>query len=230
MICGLSGGVDSAVVAVLLHEAIGDQLTCIFVDHGLLRQGEAEEVERLFRGAYNIPLIQVNAAPRFLVRACRRHRSREEAQDHRPAVHRGVRRGGAPGWRRGFPGAGHAVPGRDRERGAARRAVGDDQVAPQCRRLAGPHEAQARRAVARAVQGRGARAWPRAGAAGCVREAASVPRARPRHPHPRRDHGGEARRAAQGRRDLSGGAAQSTGFTTISGRRSPRCCRCRAWA
>ncbi len=66
VICGLSGGVDSAVVAVLLHEAIGDQLTCIFVDHGLLRQGEAEEVERLFRGAYNIPLIQVNAAPRFL--------------------------------------------------------------------------------------------------------------------------------------------------------------------
>ncbi len=66
VICGLSGGVDSAVVAVLLHEALGGALTCIFVDHGLLRQGEAEEVERLFRGAYNIPLIQVNAAPRFL--------------------------------------------------------------------------------------------------------------------------------------------------------------------
>ena len=66
VICGLSGGVDSAVVAVLLREAIGDQLTCIFVDHGLLRQGEAEEVDRLFRGSYNIPLIQVNAAPRFL--------------------------------------------------------------------------------------------------------------------------------------------------------------------
>ncbi|MFY9640752.1 MAG: glutamine-hydrolyzing GMP synthase [Rhodomicrobium sp.] len=66
VICGLSGGVDSAVVAVLLHEAIGDALTCIFVDHGLLRQGEGEEVERLFRGAYNIPLIHVNAAPRFL--------------------------------------------------------------------------------------------------------------------------------------------------------------------
>ncbi len=66
VICGLSGGVDSAVTAVLLHEAIGDALTCIFVDHGLLREGEAEEVERLFRGAYNIPLIQVNAAPRFL--------------------------------------------------------------------------------------------------------------------------------------------------------------------
>lgn len=66
VICGLSGGVDSAVTAVLLHEALGDALTCIFVDHGLLREGEAEEVDRLFRGAYNIPLIQVNAAPRFL--------------------------------------------------------------------------------------------------------------------------------------------------------------------
>ncbi len=62
----LSGGVDSAVTAVLLHEAIGDALTCIFVDHGLLRQGEAEEVERLFRESYNIPLIHVKAAPRFL--------------------------------------------------------------------------------------------------------------------------------------------------------------------
>ncbi len=66
VICGLSGGVDSAVVAALLHEAIGDALTCIFVDHGLLRQGEAEEVERLFRGAYNIRLIHVNASQRFL--------------------------------------------------------------------------------------------------------------------------------------------------------------------
>ena len=54
MICGLSGGVDSSVAAVLIHEAIGDQLTCIFVDHGLLRQGEAEEVERTFRERFNI--------------------------------------------------------------------------------------------------------------------------------------------------------------------------------
>ena len=66
VLCGLSGGVDSAVAAVLIHEAIGDQLTCVFVDHGLLRQGEAEEVVRLFRDHYNIPLRHVEAAPLFL--------------------------------------------------------------------------------------------------------------------------------------------------------------------
>ena len=66
VICGLSGGVDSAVAAVLIHEAIGDQLTCVFVDHGLLRLGEAEKVVALFRGHYNIPLVEVNAADVFL--------------------------------------------------------------------------------------------------------------------------------------------------------------------
>ena len=65
VICGLSGGVDSSVAAVLVHEAIGDQLTCIFVDHGLLRKGERAEVEALFSHAYNIPLITVDASQRF---------------------------------------------------------------------------------------------------------------------------------------------------------------------
>ncbi|MGF1446431.1 MAG: glutamine-hydrolyzing GMP synthase [Pikeienuella sp.] len=66
VVCGLSGGVDSAVTAVLLHEAIGDRLTCVFVDHGLLRQSEAEEVVTLFRDSYNIPLIAVDESARFL--------------------------------------------------------------------------------------------------------------------------------------------------------------------
>ena len=66
VICGLSGGVDSAVAAVLIHEAIGDQLTCIFVDHGLLRAGEADQVVELFRGHYNIPLVHSDAAELFL--------------------------------------------------------------------------------------------------------------------------------------------------------------------
>jgi len=66
VICGLSGGVDSSVAAVLIHEAIGDQLTCVFVDHGLLRLGEAEKVDALFRSAYNIPLVHVHAEELFL--------------------------------------------------------------------------------------------------------------------------------------------------------------------
>jgi GMP synthase (glutamine-hydrolysing) len=66
VICGLSGGVDSAVAAVLIHEAIGEQLTCVFVDHGLMRQGEAEQVVSLFRNSYNIPLVHVDAEELFL--------------------------------------------------------------------------------------------------------------------------------------------------------------------
>jgi len=68
VICGLSGGVDSSVAAVLIHEAVGDQLTCIFVDTGLMRAGESDEVVSLFRGHYNIPLIHAEAADLFLGR------------------------------------------------------------------------------------------------------------------------------------------------------------------
>ena len=66
VICGLSGGVDSSVAAILIHEAIGDQLTCVFVDHGLLRMNEREQVETLFRDHYNIPLVVVDAEERFM--------------------------------------------------------------------------------------------------------------------------------------------------------------------
>ena len=66
VLCGLSGGVDSAVAAVLIHEAIKDQLTCVFVDHGMMRKGEAAEVVKLFRDSYNIPLVHVDAERLFL--------------------------------------------------------------------------------------------------------------------------------------------------------------------
>ena len=66
VICGLSGGVDSSVAAILIHEAIGSQLTCVFVDHGLLRLNEREQVESLFRDHYNIPLVVIDAEERFL--------------------------------------------------------------------------------------------------------------------------------------------------------------------
>jgi len=66
VLCALSGGVDSSVVAVLIHKAIGDQLTCIFVDHGLLRKGEAESVMKTFREGFNMNVIKVDAKERFM--------------------------------------------------------------------------------------------------------------------------------------------------------------------
>ena len=67
-ICGLSGGVDSSVAALLVHRAIGDRLTCVFVDHGLLRKNEADQVVAAFRDHFHVPLIAVDASERFLAR------------------------------------------------------------------------------------------------------------------------------------------------------------------
>jgi GMP synthase (glutamine-hydrolysing) len=68
VICGLSGGVDSAVAALLVHKAVGDRLTCVFVDHGLLRENEAEQVVETFGGHFHVPLVHVDARERFLSR------------------------------------------------------------------------------------------------------------------------------------------------------------------
>lgn len=67
VVCGLSGGVDSSVAAALVHQAIGDQLTCIFVDHGMMRMNERQEVERLFAGSLGVKLVSVDASERFLL-------------------------------------------------------------------------------------------------------------------------------------------------------------------
>ncbi|MEL6267591.1 MAG: glutamine-hydrolyzing GMP synthase, partial [Pseudomonadota bacterium] len=66
VICGLSGGVDSTVAAVLIHEAIGERLTCVFVDTGMMRHGEADEVVSLFRDRFNVPLVHADESARFL--------------------------------------------------------------------------------------------------------------------------------------------------------------------
>ena len=68
VLCALSGGVDSAVAALLVHKAVGDQLTCVFVDHGLLREDEAAQVVETFRGHFHVPLVHVEAQERFLAR------------------------------------------------------------------------------------------------------------------------------------------------------------------
>ena len=116
VICGLSGGVDSSVAAALIHRAIGDRLTCIFVDNGLLRHGEREQVATIFRDHFHVDLRVIDAEERFLDALAGRHRPREEAQDHRPRVHRGLRGGGEEDRERAVPRAGHALPRRDRER------------------------------------------------------------------------------------------------------------------
>jgi GMP synthase (glutamine-hydrolysing) len=66
VICGLSGGVDSSVAALLVHRAVGEQLTCVFVDHGLMRKDEGEQVVRTFRDTFKVPLVAVDAETRFL--------------------------------------------------------------------------------------------------------------------------------------------------------------------
>src|SRR6059058_315431 len=68
VLCALSGGVDSAVAALLVHKAVGDQLTCVFVDHGLLRENEAQQVVETFGGHFHVPLVHVQAQERFLGR------------------------------------------------------------------------------------------------------------------------------------------------------------------
>jgi GMP synthase (glutamine-hydrolysing) len=68
VICGLSGGVDSSVAALLVHRAVGEQLTCVFVDHGLMRRNEGEQVISAFRDHFKVPLVAVDAEDRFLAR------------------------------------------------------------------------------------------------------------------------------------------------------------------
>ena len=114
VICALSGGVDSSVAAALVHRAIGDQLTCVFVDNGLLRRDEATQVERLFRDRLQLPLDSW-MRPSASSRPGRRHGPGAEAEDHRADVHRGVRGRGAPARSRRVPRAGHAVSRRDRD-------------------------------------------------------------------------------------------------------------------
>ena len=80
VICGLSGGVDSAVAALLVHKAVGDQLTCVFVDHGLLRENEAEQVVETFGGHFHVPLVHVDAQRAVPHAARRRRRAGGEAQ------------------------------------------------------------------------------------------------------------------------------------------------------
>ena len=194
VIAALSGGVDSAVAAALVHEAVGDQLVCVFVDHGLLRKDEREQVEEDYVAATGIRLVTIDAADTFLDALAGRQRPRAEAQDHRPRVHPRVRAGRARPRRRGrgrrradpVPRAGHALP--RRRRVGRRHGHREHQEPPQRGRPSRRPAVRARRAAAHALQGRGARHRPRARPARGDRRPPAVSGARPRDPHRGRGH------------------------------------------
>src|SRR6202451_4613391 len=192
VICGLSGGVDSAVAAVLLHEAIGEQLTCVFVDHGLLRLGEAENVVALFRGSYNIPLVHVNASEVFLKALegigdpeSKRKTIGKLFIDVFEAVARKIR--GAEFLAQGtlYPDVIESVSFTGGASGTIKSHHNVGGLAARLNmKLVGP------------------RARPRAGPAGRLRRPPSLPRPRPRHPLPGRHHPRKARHIATSRRRL----------------------------
>ena len=114
VVCGLSGGVDSTVAAMLIHRAIGDRLTCIFVDNGLLGTTKPIRFRSGFKEKLRLPLDFVDASGLFLGRLARRHGSRTEAQDHWRHVHRRVREARNGVGRLWLSGTGDAVSRRDR--------------------------------------------------------------------------------------------------------------------
>ena len=211
---------------VLIHEAIGDQLTCIFVDHGLMREGEAEEVVDLFRGHYNIPLVHVDAGDMFLDALD----GVTDPEEKRKTIGQlfidvfeaeAKKVGGAEFLAQGtlYPDVIESVS-----------ATGGPSVTIKSHHNVGglPERMKLKlvEPLARTVQGRGARARPRARA---CRDAFVG-----RHPFPGpglaiRIPGevtrGEARHPAQGRRDLSRRDPQAPASTTRSGRPSPCCSR-----
>ena len=229
VLCALSGGVDSAVAALLVHKAVGDQLTCVFVDHGLLRKDEAAQVVETFQGHFKVPLVHVDAEERFLARLEgvddpeeKRKRVGEEFirvfEDEATAL------GADP-----LPRPGHALLGRDRVRRDGRRR-GDDQVAPQRRRPPRGRRLRARRAAAAALQGRGAPRRRGARPAGTDGLAPAVPRARASR------SASSARSRESGWRSCARRTRSSRrrcgvpGSTASSGSPSPCCRRSARWA
>lgn len=146
VLLGLSGGVDSSVVAALLHKAIGDQLTCVFVDNGLLRLHEGDQVMAMFAENMGVKVIRANAEDKFLGRLAG-VADPEEAQDHRPHLHRSLRRRSHQAAGREVPRPGHHLPRRDRVGRRQDRQGPRDQVAPQRRRPAGGHAVRTGRAL-----------------------------------------------------------------------------------
>ena len=223
VLCALSGGVDSSVAALLVHKAVGDQLTCVFVDHGLLRKDEAPQVVETFRRHFHVPLVHVDAEARFLARLDGVTDPEEKRRRVGEEFIRVFEEEAATLGQHEVPRPGHALLGRDRVGRRGRRG-GEDQVAPQRGRAARGDGLRARRAAPLAVQGRGAARRRGAGPAGGDGLAAPVPRPRALDPHHRRGHARAARDPARGRRDPARGGAASRALPRALAvlRRAPR--------
>ena len=195
VICALSGGVDSAVAAALVDRAIGDRLTCVFVDNGLLRAGRGRARRRRPSAAASATACASSTPRERFLDALAGVTDPEQKRKVIGRVFIEVFEAEAktiPGV--ALPRAGHALPRRHRV-GVVQGPVGDHQEPPQRRRPPRADAAQARRAAARALQGRGARARPPARRARRDPAAPAVPGPGPRHPHPRRRHARAPRRS-----------------------------------
>ncbi len=225
VMCGLSGGVDSAVAAAIVQRAVGDQLTCVFVDHGLLREGEAEQVERDYVASTGVRLVVADDAGPVPVRAGRRERPGDQAQDHRPGVHPDVR-GRGPQDRRG----------RARSSSSCRARCTPTWWSPVAARarptsratttwVGCPTTCSSRWSsrCARCSRTRCVQVGPRARPARGTSSGASRSRARARHPHRRRGRRRAARPPAGRRRDRARRDSRPPAWTTRSGS-APSCC------
>ena len=162
VICALSGGVDSAVAAALVHRAVGDRLTCIYVDHGLMRKRESELLRATFEQNLGMNLVMVDARERFLARLAGVEDPEQKRRIIGDEFIRVFEEEAAQARPDRLPDPGHALPRRHRERDARDEGRPEDQDPPQRRRPAGRPALPAHRAAALPVQGRGPRG--RAGA------------------------------------------------------------------
>ena len=185
VICALSGGVDSSVMALLLQRALGERLTCIFVDNGLLREGEVEQVLSTFRERYHLDVRHASVAVAVPVPPGRHRRPRAQAPGDRRDVHRGVRGGGGQDPAGRLPGPGDDLP-RPHRVDVGEGSLAHHQDAPQRGRSSRADAAAPRGAAARPLQGRSAPPGRGAGPGPRLPPAPSLPRAGPGRAHPGR--------------------------------------------
>ena len=230
VVCGLSGGVDSAVCAALLAKALGPRVVCVFVDTGLLRLGERDVGRRGVRLAHECRAPRDRCVRPISQGLEGSGRPARKAAANRSCLYRCLSRRGPLDPRRALPGPGNALSGRDRKRRRARRADRDHQDSPQRGRAPRGARIRADRAAARPVQGRSPPAGARARSAGRPGMAPSVPRSRSGRALSGRGDGRAARGPPPGRRHLPGRAACRR--SRAAGRPGVRraACRCRPWA